>query len=77
MEDARVDEDGTELATEEELVRISEEDIVDIEHHDALVLYQPPCIQLVKAEFESGIEVELFLEWAPDVWHSDNPHAFA
>ena len=77
MEDARVDEDGAELATEEKLVRISEEDIVDIKHHDALVLDKSPCIQLVKAELESGIEVELILKWAPYVRHSDNPHTFA
>ena len=77
MEDARVDEDGAELATEEELVRISEEDIVNIKHHDALVLYKSPCIQLVKAKLESRIEVEFILEWASDVRHSDNLHAFA
>jgi len=44
VEDARVDKDSTKLTTLEELISFLEKEVVGIQHHHPVVVYQTPCI---------------------------------
>jgi hypothetical protein len=47
VEDARVDEDSTKLATLEELVGVLEKEIVDIKHYNTVIIRERPSVELV------------------------------
>ena len=61
MEDTRVYKRCTELAALEKLVWRSEEQIVDIQHDDALVLGEAPGVDFVQREHEADVEITLIL----------------
>lgn len=44
VEDTRVDENCTKLTTLEELVGLLKEEVVGIQHHHPIVVYQAPCV---------------------------------
>lgn len=70
MEDARIDEHGTELATLEQFVSLSKEEVVHVEHDDPLIVYQVPRIELVQGQLESAIEMRLILVRIIEVIHA-------
>lgn len=63
VEDTRVDENCTKLTTLEELVRLLKEEVVGIQHHHPIVVYQAPCVQFVQCQLEPSIEVRLVSIW--------------
>lgn len=47
MKDAWIDENSTKLATLEEFISFSEEDVIRIKHDDSVIVHQAPCIEFV------------------------------
>ncbi|URE01671.1 hypothetical protein MUK42_28462 [Musa troglodytarum] len=74
VEDAGVDEGGTEVAALEELVGGLEEEVVGVEHDDPVVRHQAPRVELVQRQLESGVEVALLLVRVLQVLHGHHLH---
>lgn len=56
MEVARVDENGTELSTLEELIGLLKEDVIGVDHDDALIVNQGPRIELVQRQLKPPVD---------------------
>lgn len=72
MKNAGIYEDGTELTTLEQLIRVVQEQIVSVEHHHPLICHQFPSIELV----EGVLEPVIGMFGNVGVLHVVHPHDF-
>lgn len=68
MEDARINEDSTKLATLEQFISFLEEKVVSIKHDNPVIIYEAPRIKFVQCQLESPIRVDTV--WIVQIFNS-------